>query len=412
MYYHNGMKNIHSQDLLEKLEHKYKFINPYLNEKSRRIWAATEVMTIGRGGLKLVQEVTRLSHNTIGRGIREIKEENNNDPTRIRKNGGGRRKNTVIDKKLLPDIKALVESSTRGDPESPLLWCSKSTRHIADELNKNSQRTSHSAVGAILRDLDYSLQSNRKVKEGSYHPDRDAQFKFINQKTKEFIASKNPVISVDTKKKENIGEFKNAGQEYHIKGNAPKVNVYDFIDKEKGKAAPYGIYDICKNIGWVSVGISSDTAEFAVNSIRSWWNDMGKDIYANASELYINADGGGSNGSRVRLWKLELQKLANEIGKPICVSHFPPGTSKWNKIEHKMFSFISQNWRGKPLVDTTTIVQLIGNTKTTTGLKISAILDNNVYKKGIQVSDAEFAKINLERDEFHGEWNYKILPQK
>jgi hypothetical protein len=259
--------------------------------------------------------------------------------------------------------------------------------------------------------MGFSLQSNRKVNEGGKHPDRDEQFKFINNKVKEFQLQQQPVISVDTKKKENIGSFKNAGQEYHKKASAPQVNVYDFIDKEKGKAAPYGVYDLKQNKGWVSVGISSDTAQFAVNSIRSWWYEMGKESYPEATSIYINADGGGSNGSRVKLWKIELQKLANEIGKTIEVSHFPPGTSKWNKIEHKMFCFITKNWRGKPLIDMATIINLISNTTTKTGLKIKAKLDDNIYKTGIVVSDEELAQVNVEKNSFHGEWNYKITPQ-
>ena len=407
------MKNL-SLLQLATLKEKYKVIEPYLNEKSRRIWAASEAKSIGRNGKKLVKDATGLSYDTIRKGTKELSTTQSvtGDSGNSRCAGGGRKNKTLIDINLISDIKDLIESSTRGDPEAPLLWCSKSTRHIADEINKDSTRISHTSVAKILDTLGYSLQSNRKVLEGSNHIDRDAQFNFINEKVKLFQANNNPVISVDTKKKENIGEFKNSGQEYHIKGAAPKVNVYDFIDKTKGKAAPYGVYDISKNTGWVSVGISSDTAEFAVNSIRCWWNEMGKTVYQNSAELYINADGGGSNGSRVRLWKIELQKLATEIDKIINVSHFPPGTSKWNKIEHKMFCFISKNWRGRPLMDSATIVQLIANTTNKNGLKIMAKLDDKTYQKAIQITDTELEKINLEKDEFHGEWNYKILPQK
>jgi hypothetical protein len=265
-------------------------------------------------------------------------------------------------------------------------------------------------VSGLLSEVGYSLQANKKTKEGGNHPDRDKQFQYINEKAKRFQSNKQPVISVDAKKKENIGNFKNNGREYAKKGNAPEVNVYDFIDKEKGKVTPYGVYDLAKNNGWVSVGISADTAKFAVESIRKWWTNMGKECYPNVSELYINADGGGSNGSRTRLWKIELQKLATELQVKIHVSHFPPGTSKWNKIEHRMFSFISKNWRGKPLINRATVVNLIGNTRTTKGLKISAQLDEAIYQKGIKISDRELSEVFLEKDEFHGEWNYIILP--
>ena len=332
------------------------------------------------------------------------------DTDRIRKKGGGRKKNSEEDTSLMKDLKNLLELSSRGDPESPLQWTSKSTRHIAEVLNTERHRISHVTVSKELALLGYSLQSNRKTDEGGTHPDRDAQFQYIYTKTKQFQQNNHPVISVDTKKKENIGNFKNNGQEYHTKGTPTKVNVYDFIDKEKGKVSPYGIYDLDKNKGWVSVGISSDTATFAVNSIRSWWNQMGKEVYPHAKEIYINADGGGSNGYRVRLWKTELQELATELNITIHVSHFPPGTSKWNKIEHRMFSFISKNWRGRPLIDRATVVNLIGNTTTTTGLTIKAVLDEAVYEKGIKVSDEELGAVKLERDDFHQEWNYMIAP--
>lgn len=406
------MKNI-ADDLFTILQEKYQSMSPHLNERSYRIWAASEAKAIGWGGKKLLSQVTGLAYATIQKGVIELELETSErvSLTRIRKEGGGRKKNINKDPTLKRDLEEMVEASTRGDPESPLLWCSKSTRHIADALNKDTQRISHTLVATILDDMGYSLQSNRKVQEGSSHPDRDAQFTFINNKVKEFQSRNQPVISVDTKKKENIGNFKNGGQEYSKIGDPKKVKVYDFVDKEKGKAAPYGIYDITKNKGWVSVGISKDTAEFAVNSIDSWWEEMGKEAYPDAQEIYINADGGGSNGSRPRLWKRELQKFANKINKVIHVSHFPPGTSKWNKIEHKMFCFISQNWRGKPLLDTATIVQLIGNTKTKKGLQIKSKLDEKAYQKGIVISDEEFMAINIEREAFHGEWNYTISPK-
>ena len=403
------MKNISQTTALSEIGKKYQLIKPHLNERGRRIWAATEAKALGYGGRQLVNRATGLAFATIGRGMLDLEEEVMIQ--RVRISGGGRRKKVTTDLLLKEDIKQIIESSTRGDPESPLLWCSKSTRNIAATLNKETDRASHTLVSRTLEDMGYSLQGNRKTQEGGSNPDRDAQFNFINNKVKEFQAKKQPVISVDTKKKENIGNFKNAGQEYHKKGEAPKVNVHDFIDKDKGKAAPYGIYDLTKNKGWVSVGISSDTAAFAVNSIRSWWNEMGMEAYPEAESIYINADGGGSNGSRVRLWKIELQKLANEIGKVIEVSHFPPGTSKWNKIEHKMFCFIAKNWRGVPLVDTATIINLIGNTTNNTGLTIRAKLDETQYQKGIVVSDEELAKIKIHKHEFHGEWNYKIAPQ-
>ncbi len=402
------------KEQIARVTQKYEAMRPYLNERSRRIWAATEARLLGYGGQKIVHEATGLSGTTIRRGLVELAtaEGERVELERIRKTGGGRKSKTRLDKTLNSDISRIIEASTCGDPETPLLWTSKSTRAIADELNKDEPRVSHSLVAKLLDEMDYSLQGNRKVKEGADHPDRDAQFRFIAEKTKAFQLSEQPVISVDTKKKELIGEYKNGGQEYHPKGQPIEVNVHDFMDKQKGKAAPYGVYDLSKNAGWVSVGISHDTAEFAVNSIRHWWHEMGSASYANAPALYITADGGGSNGSRVRLWKTELQRFANELGKEIHVSHFPPGTSKWNKIEHKMFCFISKNWRGKPLIDTATIVQLIGNTTTTTGLTIKARLDHRLYEKARKVTDDEFQKIAIEPDPFHGEWNYKISPQQ
>lgn len=399
--------------LTSQIKEKYNTISDILNERSRRIWAASEARAIGRGGQILVARATNIHKNTILSGMREIERKKDSAVVnRVRKKGGGRKESIQKDKNLKSDICKLVESSTRGDPESPLLWCSKSTRKIADELNKEIKRISHTTVSSELIKIGYSLQSNKKIKEGSSHPDRDGQFQFINTKTKSFQQRHQPVISVDTKKKENIGNFKNNGKEYCHKGKPTEVNTYDFIDKTKGKVSPYGIYDIEQNNGWVSVGISGDTAEFAVNSIYHWWDNMGKLIYPNATEIYINADGGGSNGCRVRLWKTELQKLATKIEMNIHVSHFPPGTSKWNKIEHKMFSFISKNWRGKPLIDRATVVNLIGNTTTKTGLKVRAILDEKVYQKGIKISDSELLKVNLETEAFHGEWNYKIMAYK
>jgi hypothetical protein len=393
---------------------KYEAMKPYLNERSRRIWAATEARLLGYGGQAIVHKATGLSGTAIRRGLEELAtaEGERVELARMRKAGGGRKRKTTLDKTLNSDISRIIEASTCGDPETPLLWTSKSTRAIADELNKDEARVSHSLVAKLLDEMDYRLQGTRKVKEGADHPDRDAQFHFIAEKTKAFQQAGQPVISVDSKKKERIGEYKNGGQEYHAKGQPIEVNVHDFMDKQKGKAAPYGVYDLSKNAGWVSVGVSHDTAEFAVNSIRHWWQEMGVESDANSPALYINADGGGSNGSRVRLWKAELQRFANDIGKAIHVSHFPPGTSKWNKIEHQLFCFISKNWRGKPLIDTATIVQLIGHTTTTKGLTIRAQLDQRLYEKARQVSDDDFQNIAIEPDPFHGEWNYKILPQE
>jgi len=400
--------------LTEVIRKKYGVLSPYFNERTRRIWVANEAQMIGLGGKTIVHEATGADYKTIKRGSLELEQDikEREDFDHIRKRGGGRKPKVERDENLKRDVEKLVESQTRGDPESPLKWTSKSTRHIADEVNKESMRASHSLISRILSGLGFSLQANRKTNEGTKdNPDRNGQFEFINRKTKAFQEQKYPVLSVDTKKKENIGNFKNGGKEYCKKGEPEQVNVYDFIDKTKGKVSPYGIYDLARNKGWVSIGISSDTAAFAVNSIRAWWRTMGKQEYGNAKEMLITADCGGSNGYRVKLWKTELQKLATEIGMTIHVSHFPPGTSKWNKIEHKLFCFISKNWRGKPLIDRATVVQLIGSTATKTGLTVKAMLDENQYEKGIKVSDEELNAVQLEKDDFHGEWNYWIHPE-
>jgi hypothetical protein len=307
-------------------------------------------------------------------------------------------------------LERLVDPVTRGDPESPLLWTSKSTYHLSEALQQQGHPISQRSVYNLLRESGYTLQANRKRDEGASHPDRNAQFEYIYHKVQHFLTTGQPVISVDAKKKENLGNFKNPGQEYHPCGQAPRVRVYDFVDKMLGKAIPYGVYDVAKDQGWVSVGISHDTAEFAVATIRAWWRKLGKPLYKQATDLYITADGGGSNGSRVRLWKTELQRLAKALHLTIHVSHFPPGTSKWNKIEHRMFSFISKNWRGRPLLDSVTVVNLIGSTKTKTGLKITARLDPKRYTKGRRITDQELRRVNLQCDPFHGEWNYTILP--
>ena len=394
----------------QKIKEKFQRITNHLNEKSRRLWCANEAITLGSGGISLVAKATGVSRTTITEGVKEIKGRKKL-PEGIRREGGGRKLQTEKDPDLKSDLENIIEGATRGDPEQPLKWVSKSTRNIADELNRKKKRASHVLVSRLLANAGYSLQANRKTDEGKNHPDRNEQFGFINEKTKEFQRNNFPVLSVDTKKKENIGNFKNSGQEYHKKGKPEKVNVYDFIDKEKGKVSPYGIYDLDKNNGWVNVGISSDTAAFAVASIRAWWYDLGKEAYAPAEEILITADCGGSNGYRVRLWKTELQKLATELHMTINVSHFPPGTSKWNKIEHKLFCFISKNWRGRPLIDRATVVNLIGGVKTKTGLFVKARLDENDYEKGIKVSDEELDAVKLEKDVFHGEWNYRIRPQ-
>lgn len=395
----------------EKIQEKFKRINPYLNEQSRRLWCANEALSIGWGGIKAVSIATGVARNTIVSGIKEIKgkkEVSNN----IRRKGGGRKKTTDKDETLKKDLESLLEPYTRGDPETPLKWTCKSTRNLSEELRKKNHNASHNLVSRLLKDMGYSLQSNKKTLEGASNPDRNKQFHYINNKTKEFQRKNEPVISVDTKKKENIGNFKNNGREYYKKGKAPEVNSHDFPDKNKGKVAPYGIYDVSKNDGYVNVGISNDTAEFAVNSIRNWWYKMGKAAYSDAKKLYITADCGGSNGYRIRLWKVELQKFADELEIELHVSHFPPGTSKWNKIEHRMFSFITKNWRGKPLIERATVVNLIGNTTTREGLKIKAMLDENIYEKGIKISDKELSIVNIYKYKFHGEWNYKISPLK
>jgi hypothetical protein len=397
------------------IQEEFKYLSYFLDERGTRLWCATKAMVYnqfyGRGGVTAVHEATGVSRRRIYAGIKEIEQFDQIKKGLIRKTGGGRKPITEKYPGLLRDLEHLVEPLSRGDPQSPLRWTCKSTRKLAQELNSQGYSISPPKVGDLLKQLDYSLQSNRKTEEGGTHPDRNAQFEYINNRVKLFQKEKQPVISVDTKKKENIGNYKNAGQEYHQKGHPEKTKVYDFIDKELGKVAPYGIYDIVNNNGFVNVGITSDTAEFAVNSIRNWWSVMGRRAFPKAKKLLITADGGGSNGYRVRLWKLELQKLVNKLNLTIYVCHFPPGTSKWNKIEHKMFSFISKNWRGKPLVTRETVINLISHTTTKTGLTIKAKLDENKYQTGIKVADEEFEKINIEKSTFHGEWNYIIKPQ-
>jgi hypothetical protein len=395
---------------IQIIKRKFQQLSFCLNEKSKRLWAATEANSIGRGGIQIVHAATGIDYKTIRKGILELTTHSDDD--RIRKSGGGRKKIKDTNRDILQDLERLIDPITRGDPESALLWTSKSTYKLAEELNAQGHSISQKTVYSLLVDLDYSLQSNRKRREGTDHPDRNEQFEYIYKKVKEFQINGNPTISVDTKKKENVGEYKNQGREYRKQGKPLEVNMHDFPDKILGKVAPYGVYDIGKNKGWVSVGISSDTAEFAVNTVRNWWYIMGQPEYTKVSELLITADCGGSNGYRVKLWKYELQKLANELGIAITVCHFPPGTSKWNKIEHRMFSYITKNWRGRPLETHETVIQLISNTKTKTGLEIKAILDKNIYEKGKVISADEMAKINQRENDFHGEWNYQILPNK
>ena len=394
------------------IREKYQMLAPELNERTLRLFAAAEAKYLGRGGISLVARAIEVSRDRISRGLQDLEAEKKLEQDRIRRPGGGRKKQVEKDPILEKDLEQLISPYTRGDPEAPLRWTCKSVRKLAAELNRKGHQVSHSSVASLLRDMNYSLQANRKTTEGKQHPDRDAQFNYINQTAQQQQERGQPVISVDTKKKELVGDFANKGREWHPQGDPEKVRVHDFIDKELGKVAPYGVYDLTRNNGWVSVGIDHDTAAFAVATIRQWWRKMGRRAYSKASHLLITADSGGSNGSRTRLWKVELQKMANQTGLTITVCHFPPGTSKWNKIEHRMFSFITKNWRGKPLTDRATIVNLIGSTTTEEGLKIRCELDTNHYPKGIKVSDAQMDKVKLKKHQFHGDWNYTIYPSK
>ena len=393
------------------IRERFEALDVVLDEQARRRFAAAEARALGRGGVTLVCAVTGIARSTINRGIAEIEENRSAGAGRVRRPGGGRKAKTVEDPKLLDALKGLVEAATRGDPMSPLLWTSKSLKKLSAALADLGHEACPNVVAKLLRSLNYSLQANRKTREGSKHPDRDAQFQYLDARMKTHMAEGAPVISVDTKKKELVGDFKNGGREWRPKGSPEEVRVHDFIDPELGRAVPYGVYDIADNTGWVSVGIDHDTACFAVNTIRRWWTTMGRERYPSAPRLMITADGGGSNGSRVRLWKIELQKFVDEIAIPVTVCHLPPGTSKWNKIEHRLFAYITKNWRGKPLVSRQAIVQLIGATTTDKGLVVRAELDTNIYPAGIKVSDAELAAIAIERHTFHGEWNYTLLPR-
>ena len=399
---------------LRAIESKYRSLSVLMDERMRRQWAAAESRAYGWGGVRAVGGVIGMSPNTIRKGLAELeaRDEYPDAPVEpgLRRKGGGRKKHTESDPQLLQAMESLVEPTTRGDPESPLRWILKSTTQLAQELTRQKHPVSPRTVGRLLNELGYSLQGNRKTLEGSSHPDRNAQFEYINASVKRFQQRGQPVISVDTKKKELVGAFKNGGREWQLKGEPEQVKVHDFMDVELGKAIPYGVYDISENQGWVSVGIDHDTARFAAESIVRWWKKMGSKRYRDAKELLIMADGGGSNGSRCRLWKVALQELATRLKMPIHVRHFPPGTSKWNKIEHRMFSHITRNWRGRPLVSHEVIIELIANTTTQSGLKIRAGLDTGNYPTGITVTDEELAALNLKRANFHGEWNYKLLP--
>jgi DNA-binding transcriptional ArsR family regulator len=392
------------------IRQRFEALDPVLDERGRRRFAAAEAMTAGHGGIAAVSRATGLARSTVGRALSELRAGGAVDAERVRRFGGGRKPMSAMDASLIDDLRSLVEPTTRGDPQSPLLWTCKSLRKLSQSLRDMGHKIGRTLVGELLHKLDYSLQSNRKTREGSVHPDRDAQFHYINDRVKAALAVGEPAISVDTKKKELVGNFKNAGREWRPQGSPEEVRVHDFVIPELGRAVPYGVYDIAGNAGWVGVGVDHDTAAFAANAIRTWWKLMGRERYRNPRSLLITADGGGSNGSRVRLWKLELQKLADELGVPITVCHLPPGTSKWNRIEHKLFSFITGNWRGKPLVSHQVIVQLIAATTTKTGLKVRCELDRNTYPAGVKVSDAEIEAVNLTRHEFHGEWNYTVSP--
>jgi hypothetical protein len=391
---------------------RYNALGPFLNERDRRLFAASEARAAGRGGIAAVSRTTGIARSTIGRGLADLLSGAVRCSERVRRRGGGQKPAIEIQPGILEALNELVEPSIRGDPEAALRWVSLSQRHLSAALAKRGFIAGQKLVGRLLKRLNFSLQANCKTREGANHPDRNAQFEHINAKVKAFQAAGQPVISVDTKKKELVGDFKNAGRELRPKGQPQPVRVHDFAIPELGKAVPYGIYDVSANAGFVNVGISADTGEFSVASIRRWWCEIGAPRYPSAKQLLINADCGGSNGARLRLWKRELQLLADELGIEITVCHVPPGTSKWNKIEHRLFSYITQNWRGKPLVSYLVIVQLIASTTTDTGLTVACRLDESDYAKGIKVTDAEMAALNIQPADFHGEWNYTIAPRR
>lgn len=391
------------------LEVKYAGLFPLLDERQRRVVTAADAIALGRGGASKVARASGLSRTTIHSGMDELRGQGA-PVERVRKPGGGRKRTVVNYPGILNALEALVDPESRGDPMSPLRWTCKSTRQLADALKGAGYDVSHPVVADLLRELGYSLQANAKVIEGADHPDRDEQFRYINREVKKHLRKKWPVISVDTKKKELVGEFKNSGREWREKGHPRRVNTHDFPASGQGKAIPYGVYDIGKDMGWVNVGCDSDTASFAIESIRRWWRGMGKRLYAPAGGLLICADSGGSNGYRLRLWKVELQTLADELETPVTVCHFPPGTSKWNKVEHRLFSHISMNWRGRPLVSHEVVVNLIGATRTKSGLRVKARLDQNIYPKKVKVTDEELRSVKLKPHKFHGDWNYTVQP--
>jgi len=399
--------------LLETLRQKYRTLEASLNERSRRLWAAAEARALGRGGVALVSQATGISRSTIHRGMHEARYSRRTlGEGRVRRAGGGRKAARAIDPGLATALEALVEPGSRGDPESPLRWTCKSTRLLAGELVSHGHQASDWLVRQLLHELGYSLQANNKTKEGARHPDRDAQFRHINARVIRQLGRRQPAISVDTKKKELIGDFKNSGREWRPQGEPEAVRVHDFIDPKKGKAIPYGVYDLAMNRGWVSVGIDHDTASFAVNTIATWWKAVGRATYPRAKSLLIVADSGGSNGTRVRLWKWELQRLADATGLSMQVSHLPPGTSKWNKIEHRLFAFISKNWRGRPLLTHAAIVKLISHTRNAKGLKVDCVLDKRRYPDKVKVTDEQMGSVRLVPDTFHGDWNYTIKPHR
>jgi transposase len=397
-------------EILAAVRQRFAVLSPFLTEQTRRMWAAAEALAIGANGNTLVAEATGMSRTTIIKAQQEV-EADTTLPDRQRQPGGGRKSLIAADPTLLDDLDRLIDPATRGDPESPLRWTCKSTYHLAAALQQQGHVISQPTVYRLLASSGYSLQSNRKTEEGADHPDRDAQFQFIYRQVKRFQRQGQPVISVDTKKKENVGRFAQGGREWEPEGQPQKVKAHDFRAKGEAKVNPYGVYDPTTDTGWVNVGISHDTSQFAVASIRGWWRKLGRERYPSADQLLITADAGGSNGYRTRLWKVELQKMADEVGLTIRVCHFPPGTSKWNKIEHRLFSFISKNWRGRPLDSLATVVNLISNTKTRTGLSVEASLDYASYEKGIKVSKEEMDRLHLKRDKFHGEWNYSLVPR-
>ena len=391
---------------------RYDAVSPNLDEKGLRLFAASEALAAGRGGIAVVSKVTGIARSTIGRGLKELTAQEKAPPqNRVRRTGGGRKAAVAKQPGLVDALATIIQSAIRGDPEAALLWVSKSQRNLAAILAEQGYKISHKIVGRLLKDMGFSLQANAKIREGGSHPDRNAQFEKINALVNEFQTAGQPAISVDTKKKENVGDFKNNGRTLRPKREPEPVRVHDFLIKSKGKVAPYGVFDIAANEGWVNIGVDHDTAAFAVESIRRWWDKLGKKRYADkAKRLLITADCGGSNGSRVRLWKVELQKLANETGLSITVAHHPPGTSKWNRIEHRMFAFISINWRGRPLLSHQVIVQLIASTKTEKGLNIACDIDWGRYPKAIKIPKAALNELNIQYDEFHGDWNYTIVP--